>query len=44
MQKVKVKNEKTINAGNGAEKREPFYTVGGMQTSTAAMENNAEIP
>ena len=28
----------------GVEKRELSYTVGGMQTSTAAMENSAEIP
>ena len=27
-----------INAGEGVEKREPSYTVGGMQTSTAPME------
>ena len=26
------------------ETREPSYTVGGMQTSTAAMENSVEIP
>ena len=33
-----------INAGEGVEKREPSYTVGGMQTSTATMENSVEIP
>ena len=32
-----------INAGEGVEKREPSYTVGGMQTSTATMENSVEI-
>ena len=32
------------NAGEGVEKREPSYTVGGMQTSTATMDNSAEIP
>ena len=33
-----------INAGEGLEKREPSYTVGGMQTSTTTMDNSAEIP
>jgi len=33
-----------INAGKGVEKREPSYTVVGMQTSTATMENSVEIP
>ena len=28
----------------GVEKRELSYTVGGMQTSTATMENSMEIP
>ena len=28
----------------GMEKREPSYTVGGMQTSTATMENSVAIP
>ena len=27
----------------GVEKREPSYTVGGMQTSTATMENSVQI-
>ena len=30
--------------GVGVEKREPSYTVGGNQTSTATMENRMEIP
>ena len=34
----------TINPGEGVEKREPSYTVGGIQTSTASMENSGEIP
>ena len=34
-----IKSQQTINAGEGVEKREPSYTVGGMQTSTATMEN-----
>ena len=34
----------TVNAGKGVEKREPSYTLGGMQTSTATMENSVEIP
>ena len=33
------KSLQTINAGEGVEKREPSYTVVGMQTSTATMEN-----
>ena len=38
------KSPQAINAGEGVQKREPSYTVGGMQTSTAAMENSGEIP
>ena len=34
------KNLQTINAGEGVEKREPSYTVGG----NATMENSVEIP
>ena len=34
----------TVNAGEGVEKREPSYTLMGMQTSTATMENSVEIP
>ena len=34
----------TRNAGEGADIKEPSYTVGGMQTSTATMENSVEIP
>ena len=40
------KSLQTINTGEGVEKREPSYTVGGntkMQTSTATMENSVEI-
>ena len=33
-----------INTGEGVKKREPSYTFGGVQTSTATMENSAEIP
>ena len=32
-----------MNAGEGVEKREPSYTVVGMQTNTVAMENCVEI-
>ena len=35
---------KAINAGESVEKRELSYTVVGMQTSTATMENSTEIP
>ena len=38
------KNLQTIYAGEGVEKREPSYTVGGNATSTATMENCMEIP
>ena len=37
------KSLQAINAGEGVEKREPSYTLGGMQTSTATMENSMEI-
>ena len=30
--------------GEGAEERKPSYTVRGMQSGTATMENSAEIP
>ena len=36
--------KKCTNAGEGVEKKEPSYTVVGMQTSTATMENSVEIP
>ena len=35
---------KAINAGESVEKRELSYTVVGMQTSTATIENSVEIP
>ena len=38
------KSLQTINAGDGVEKREPFYTVGGNATNTDTMENSVEIP
>ena len=37
------KSLQAIYAGEGVEKREPSYTMVGMQTSTAAMENSVEI-
>ena len=39
-----IKSLQAINAGEGVEKREPSYTVGGNETSTATMENSVEIP
>ena len=39
-----IQSLQAINAGEGVEKREPSYTVGGMQTSTDTMENSVEIP
>ena len=41
---INLKVYKAINAGDGAEKREPSYTVVAMQTGTATMENSVEIP
>ena len=41
---LQSKSLQAINAGEDVEKREPSYTVGGMQTSTATMENSVEIP
>ena len=47
---LQSKSLQAINAGEGVEKREPSYTVGGnpftllVQTSTATMENSVEIP
>ena len=41
---LRSKSLQAINAGEGVEKREPSYTVGGMQTSTTIMENSVEIP
>ena len=38
------KNLQTINAGEGGEKREPSYTVGGNANSYSTMENRMEIP
>ena len=39
-----IKSLQAINAGEGVEKREASYTVGGMQTSTATVENSVESP
>ena len=41
---LQSKNLQAINAGEGVEKREPSYTVGGNATSTTTMENSVEIP
>ena len=37
------KSLQTINAGEGAEKREPSYMLVGMQTSIATVETSIEI-
>ena len=34
----------TINSGEGAEKREPSYSVGGNANEYSHMENSVEIP
>ena len=39
-----IQKSTSNNAGERVEKREPSYTVMGMQTSIAAMENSLEIP
>ena len=39
-----IKKSPTINAGEGAEKREPAYIVGGNATIIATIENSVEIP
>ena len=42
---LRSKSIQAINAGEGVEKREPSPTqLVGMQTSTATMENSADIP
>ena len=33
-----------INMGEGVEKREPSYTVGGNVNRTAPMENSMDVP
>ena len=38
------KTLQAINAGEGVEKREPSTLMVGIQTGTATMENNVEIP
>ena len=38
------KSLQIINAGESVEKREPSYTVGGIQIDTATMEHGIEIP
>ena len=40
---LRSKSLQAINAGEGAEKREPLTLLVGMQTSTAAVENSVEI-
>ena len=39
-----IQSLQAINAGEGVEKRQPSYTVGGNATSAATMENSVEIP
>ena len=41
---LRSKTLQAINDGEGMEKREPSYTVGGNATSTATTENSVEIP
>ena len=39
-----IKSLQTINSGEGAEKREPSYSVGGNANEYSHMENSVEIP
>ena len=39
-----IKKKKLQVLAEDVEKREPSYTVGGNETSTATMENSVEIP
>ena len=39
-----LKSLQITNAGEGVEKREPFYIVGGNVSWAATMENNMEVP
>ena len=39
-----IKSLQITNAGEGVEKREPFYTVGGMYIGAATVENSMEVP
>ena len=39
-----IKSLLTINAGDGVQKKESSYTVGGMQTITATRENSVVAP
>ena len=39
-----IQKSASNNAGEGVEKREPSYTVGGDANSTPTMENSVEIP
>ena len=41
---LRSKSLQAINAGEGVEKREPSYIVGGNTNYTATMENSVEIP
>ena len=38
------RNLQTINVGEGVEKREPSYIVGGLYTGVATMANSMEVP
>ena len=40
----KLLSLQTINAGEGAEKREPSYSVGGNANEYSHIENSVEIP
>ena len=39
-----IKKSTIINGGEGMEKKEPSYTLVGMQTCVATMGNSMEVP
>ena len=42
--RMAIINTLQINAGEGVEKKEPSYTVGGNVNCIASMENSMEVP
>ena len=41
---ITKKSINTINTGEGVERREPSYTIGGNVNCTVTMENSMEVP
>ena len=38
------KSLQTVSAGEGVEKKEPYYTIGGIVNGATTVENSMEIP